>query len=425
MSVSLKEKLKDIDLSDQEWMHQTREEASKFHVGESAWMKETGFRNELIYKKTCADAGKIMYHAHFCFADWAQFDQQTNELQEALQKENLHLDRFGVSIDPSMALPSDLRKEDGPHSALYFSGQQDWDHLASVSCSQVHLGDNMIGAPASYDSCVHALKAGITTMGNISQFFGWDYPEFPDVSARTRETVRAILCMAVHKEEGALIHSNLDDGYGESTEYMHELLGMAVLEKYIVQDLCGARLAPSFGDDFHSPKKRLIMLSALSQMYEGDMCGSMLFANKLGRNHQDPTRNDPHLFDSMLFDMAGQIHYRTGHAVTVMADTGLHEKVTIAETVRKLALAEELEKYVPDVLQLINFDEIDELAAEQKKEGEHFASAVLDGLSSYVDIHNPYSVMLAVKTVGVKTLVQEFSSSAGRRMPTDYHHFEH
>lgn len=422
--LNLKEKLEVID-SDSSWIEETKKEAAEFQVGKSEWAKESGVKNEVVYKKTRAAAGEIMYHVHFCFSDWDQFNLQTTELKEQLAEHELKLDRFGVSIDPSMALPKELRNDHEKHTALYFSDQSDWDRLASVRCSQVHLGDNMIGSPASFDSCVQALKAGITTMGNISQYFGWDYPEFSDNCARTKETVKAILCMGVHRPDGALIHSNLDDGYGESTENVHELLGMALIEKYIVEDLCGAHLAPSFGDDFHSPYKRLIMLSALKQIYGDDLTGSMLFTNKLGRNHDDSSLNDAHLFDSLLFDMAGQAHYRTGHAVTVMADTGLHEKVTVEEIVRKLALAKEEEKYIGDVVKLISFDEIDEVASVQKDNGKHFASAVLDALSSYVDVKNPYSLMLAIKTVGVKDLVLHYSDPNVDKIPTDYHHFEH
>lgn len=422
--MNLKEKLEMID-SDSGWIQESKKKSSEFQVGKSAWVNESGVKNETVYKQTCAAAGKIMYHVHFCFRDWNQFKQQTSELEVRLAEKGMKLDRFGVSIDPSMALPQELRNDHRNHSALYFSNQSDWDRLGSVNCSQVHLGDNMIGSPASFDSCVHALKAGITTMGNISQYFGWDYPEFPDNCARTRETVKAILCMGVHKQEGALIHSNLDDGYGESTDNIHELLGMALIEKYIVEDLCGAKLAPSFGDDFHSPYKRLVMLSALKQIYGDDLTGSMLFTNKLGRNHHDTSLNDAHLFDSLLFDMVGQVHYRTGHAVTVMADTGLHENVTVEEIVRKLALAKEEEKYIGDVTKLIDFDQIDETAAVQIENGSHFFSAVLDALSSYVDIKNPYSLMLAIKTIGVKELVIQFSDPNAEKIPTDYHHFEH
>ena len=409
---------------DTTFIDEAKKEANKIEVGKSAWATKTGFSNETVYKKMNASRGKIMYHTHFCFKDWKQFDEDTKILQKSLNDNNLTLDRFGVSIDSSMALPEEMRSSTENHSALFFENEEDWKHLSSVDFSQVHLGDNMIGSPSSYDSCINALKAGVTTMGNISQFFGWDYEQFPNVEERTKYTIKAIAVMAAHKKDGALIHSNLDDGYGQATSKISELLGMAILEKYIVCDLLGATLAPSFGDDFHSPYKRLIMLSALSQLYDGDLVGSMLFENKLGRNKYNLKLNDSHLSECLLFDMAGQVHYKTGHAVTVMANEGLTEKVKPEEIVEKLAMAKELESYVPEILKVIDFEKIDKIAYRELRKGKHFSEAVLNAFSSYIDISNPYAVMLAIKKVGVKNLIDSFAYD-NDAIETDFAHFEH
>ncbi len=409
---------------DTTFIDEAKKEANKIEVGKSAWATKTGFSNETVYKKMNASRGKIMYHTHFCFKDWKQFDEDTKILQKSLNDNNLTLDRFGVSIDSSMALPEEMRSSTENHSALFFENEEDWKHLSSVDFSQVHLGDNMIGSPSSYDSCINALKAGVTTMGNISQFFGWDYEQFPNVEERTKNTIKAIAVMAAHKKDGALIHSNLDDGYGQATSKISELLGMAILEKYIVCDLLGATLAPSFGDDFHSPYKRLIMLSALSQLYDGDLVGSMLFENKLGRNKYNLKLNDSHLSECLLFDMAGQVHYKTGHAVTVMANEGLTEKVKPEEIVEKLAMAKELESYVPEILKVIDFEKIDKIAYRELRKGKHFSEAVLNAFSSYIDISNPYAVMLAIKKVGVKNLIDSFAYD-NDAIETDFAHFEH
>ena len=409
---------------DTTFIDEAKKEANKIEVGKSAWATKTGFSNETVYKKMNASRGKIMYHTHFCFKDWKQFDEDTKILQKSLNDNNLTLDRFGVSIDSSMALPEEMRSSTENHSALFFENEEDWKHLSSVDFSQVHLGDNMIGSPSSYDSCINALKAGVTTMGNISQFFGWDYEQFPNVEERTKNTIKAIAVMAAHKKDGALIHSNLDDGYGQATSKISELLGMAILEKYIVCDLLGATLAPSFGDDFHSPYKRLIMLSALSQLYDGDLVGSMLFENKLGRNKYNLKLNDSHLSECLLFDMAGQVHYKTGHAVTVMANEGLTEKVKPEEIVEKLAMAKELESYVPEILKVIDFEKIDKIAYRELRKGKHFSEAVLNAFSSYIDINHPYAVMLAIKKVGVKNLIDSFAYD-NDAIETDFAHFEH
>lgn len=425
MNNILKKELSSIDSANTSFIDEARHKAKSIKIGNSAWMKSTGFANEVVYKKMNAGRKHFMYHAHFCFRDWMQFEWSVKKLEKLLKGQGLVLDRFGVSIDPSMALPQNLRSDEEEHTALYFRNQKDWDRLASLKFAQIHLGDNMIGSPASFDSCTHALQAGITTMGNISQFFGWDYEQFPDIEARTISTIQAIATMAEHKEDGALIHSNLDDGYGSKAQHISELIGMAALEKYIVCDLLGARLAPSFGDDFHSPYKRMIMLSALNQLYQEGLIGSMLFTNKLGRNKNNPALNDAHLSECLLFDMAGQAHYQNGYAVTVMADEGLLETIRMEEIVQKLALAKQLETYIPQVLRLIDFERIDEAAAGVVCEAKAFAAAVLDAFSSYVDIHNPFAVMLGMKKIGIQTLISEFSSESNEGMQTDFDLFEH
>ena len=422
--LNLKDELTSCDYKHAFFIQETIEEGKKIKVGKSAWMEKTGFKNEVVYKKTKALSGKIMYHAHFCFKDWKHFDSEIHALAKGLKENNLTLDRFGVSIDPSMALPLEMRSCKDEHTALFFETEKDWKHLASIDFSQIHLGDNMIGSPASYESCISALKAGITTMGNISQFFGWNYKQFPNVNKRVESTIKAIVIMAACKKDGALIHSNLDDGYGQATNKISELLGMAVLEKYIVSDLLGARLAPSFGDDFHSPMKRLIMLSALSLLYEGDLTGSMIFTNKLGRNKNNIKLNDAHLSECLLFDMAGQLHYKTGHALTVMANEGLTQEVTAKEIIEKLAMAKELEAYVPEILEMIDFEKIDEIAYKELEKGKQFAKAVLNALSSYIDIKDAYALMLAIKKIGIKNLIASFACDY-KGIETDFAHYEH
>src|SRR5690554_2729620 len=106
----------------------------------------------------------------------------------------------------------------------------------------------MIGSASSVENTVNALEAGITTLGNISQYFSWDYKESPDIQERTVQTVTAIAIMAECKEKGAIIHSNLDDGFGRALGSLDKMNGWAKLEKFIAEDLLHARLTHSFGD---------------------------------------------------------------------------------------------------------------------------------------------------------------------------------
>lgn len=416
----MSEKLAALGRPDASFLAGARAEAENLTVGRTNFLKATGWRSEPAYKKAMAAAGRFMYHYHLCCTDNEDFRRQMERFDELLEEKHLHLDWFGVSIDPAMALPRDIRAEHRQGGALYFETQADWDLLGMSQRMQPHLGDNMLGSPASEETVRSALAAGVTTIGNLSQFFGWDYPPFPDTAARARSTARAMVYMAAHAADGALIHSNLDDGYGDKAPDMGLLAGCALLEKYIA-DLLGAKLAHSFGDMFHSSYKRLVFLAALCRIHPEGMTGSMIFANKLGRSAADPELNTAHMTTCLLYDMAGQWVYRTGHAVTTLANRGLTADTTPEQVVRTLEYAREMEAYVPAVVETIDFDKVDRDAEKLVARGRLFLEAVLEYLANFIDVTDPYAMLLAVKTAGVGNLTAAFGARDGRgAVPTDY-----
>ena len=426
MKDTMNEALHGLQELDSDFIAQARKSAKELVLGKTEFIKQSGFSSERAYKQSTTKTGEMMYHYHLCCDNNQVFKEQIAKFEELLTEKKLHLDRFGVSIDYSMALPSEIRNENRRGSAIYFENQEDWNMLGMSSMMQPHLGDNMIGSPASNETVASALKAGITTIGNVSQFFGWDYPEFQNVEARTKSTLQSIAFMAEHVEEGTLIHSNLDDGYGDKAPDLGTLIGCALLEKYIVEILMGAKIAHSFGDMFYSPMKRLVFLSALSQIHNGDMTGSMIFANKLGRNHKDVSLNVAHMSLYLPYDMAGQYVYQTGHAITTLANQGLTNDTTPEEVVRTLEYAKELEGYLPHVVETIDFTKIDKQAQAVVLRGKLFFEATLEYLSGFINVQDPYAMMLAVKKVGIKNLVDRFARKNDLNIIiADYGLYEH
>lgn len=425
MKLNLKDKLKDLREADDSFISEARKEGQALTVGQTEFIKNSDFNSELSYKRAMTNKGQLMYHYHLCCLDNEVFKAQVKEFEQKLTEKKLHLDRFGVSIDVSMALPKDIREANKKGGALYFADQSDWDMLGMSPLMQPHLGDNMIGSPACEETCASALKAGVTTMGNVSQFFGYEYPEFSDVDARTKSTLKAMAIMAENVESGTLIHSNLDDGYGDKAGDLGLLTGVAMLEKYLVEDLMGAKIAHSYGDMFFSPMKRLIFLSALNMVHGDDMVGSMVFTNKLGRNEKDISLNVPHLSMSLIYDMAGQYVYQTGHAVTTMANQGLTTDTTVDDVIKTLEYAKEVETYLPSVCETIDFDKIDSLAFDAYSRGMLFYESTLEALSDHIDVENPYALLSALKRVGIENLTAAFGKDDKDIIITDYNLFPH
>lgn len=180
-------------------------------VGISGFCRAAGVRSEYDYKRRCMATGKIMYHAHVGLASWAATYDALRVVVAELSAGGRVLDRFGLCLDRAMSLPEALRhtvpRETGP---VLTSGE--WQAVGQQSLSQPHLGDFMIGTAASDENSAQALEHGVTTIGNLGQFFSFDVPGGGDDHQLTRATVRALERMASARQHGAMVHSYLDDG---------------------------------------------------------------------------------------------------------------------------------------------------------------------------------------------------------------------
>ena len=139
----------------------------------------------------------------------------------------------------------------------------------------------MIGFPASVDNTTHALKAGVTTIGNLSQFFAHEAPMWTDRVTTTVETVKAMSIMGAMRDKGALVHSYLEDGYGALFHDCATVAGWAFLERYIVEELLNAKLAHCIGGLTSDPVKRAGWNFALHEIHEHDCVGSMIYGDTI------------------------------------------------------------------------------------------------------------------------------------------------
>ena len=170
----------------------------------------------------------------------------------------------------------------------------------------------MIGTPASLENTRAALAAGITSIGNLGQFFAFEPPGGFDDAELTRQVVRAIGAMAA--TDGTLVHSYLDDGPAMQFEHYGRFLGWAALELYVVEDLLGARLAHSYGGLIPEPLDRAAVGFALDDLRGRDSIGTMVYGNTVDYT-SDHVRNTAVLATTWLVDIGAQLHRPTGHAI--------------------------------------------------------------------------------------------------------------
>ena len=82
------------------------------------------------------------------------------------------------------------------------------------------------------------MNAGVTTIGNLGQYFTFQLPGWKDDIATTRSTLTAIGLMAAQPVE-VMVHSNLDDGFAAVFQDLASALGADV----VAVDLSDEKLA--------------------------------------------------------------------------------------------------------------------------------------------------------------------------------------
>jgi hypothetical protein len=174
--------------------------ADDIEIGRTAFMDKMGVDSELEYKRQCIKSQQIMYHAHIGMNTWQDTVEALELLYRTAEESGFVIDRAGICLDRRMGLPKKLRDRIPAETGPELKTPLQWQQVGQKVPIQPHMGDFMIGFPASVENTIQALKAGVTTIGNLSQFFAHEVPMWTDKAATTVETVKALSIMGAKKK---------------------------------------------------------------------------------------------------------------------------------------------------------------------------------------------------------------------------------
>ncbi|MCP4411099.1 MAG: hypothetical protein GY808_00775, partial [Gammaproteobacteria bacterium] len=288
--------------------------AEDIEIGRTAFMDKMGVNSELEYKRQCMKNGQTMYHAHIGMNTWQDTAEALTLLNRTAEESGFVLDRAGICLDRRMALPEKQRDQIPAECGPELNTHSQWQQVGQAAPIQPHMGDFMIGFPASVENTVQALKAGVTTIGNLSQFFAHEVPMWTDKAKTTVETVKAISIMGAMKNKGVLFHSYLEDGFPALFRDCATVAGWAFLERYIVETLLNAKLSHCIGGLTSDPLKRSAWVFTLNEIHEHDCIGSMIYGDTISFG-TDFDQNRGLVAEYLLWDIMTQLECPTGHAV--------------------------------------------------------------------------------------------------------------
>jgi methylmalonyl-CoA mutase cobalamin-binding subunit len=379
---------------------EARDLASRTCLGRSAFLRAQGCASELEYKRAAMRDGRIMYHAHVGMNDIGATAAALVEIHRQLQARGQHLDRAGFALDRRMGLPPELQAAAAAETGPMLDRQADWAALAEAAPIQPHLGDFMIGQPASVANTLHALAIGCTTIGNLSQYFTFEAPGWSDAGKTAAQTCEAMMLLAEFREQGVMLHSYLEDGYGALFRQCGSVAAWAMLERYIVEELIGARLSHCIGGLTRDPVKRAGWVIALQHIHDGDHVGSMIYGDTISFG-ADFEHNRALVAEYLLWDILAQLHSPSGHAVLPLPVTEAIRVPSADEIIEAQLFGRRVEASARRLFPHVDFSAAEQFAARVCEQGRAICANAITGLGELgVDTRDPLRMLHALKRIG-------------------------
>lgn len=383
--------------------------ARDWTVGPCPFLTEHGLASETEWKRRVTASGRIMQHAHIGFRNVDRTIAAIAEVHEQCSRAGITVDRFGITLDWSMGYPGHMRAKATRGTGIVLSGPEDFARITHAAPAAAHFGDFMLGLPGAVENTRAALAAGAGAIGNLGQYFTFRLPYWDDDVATTEATVTALGLIAAQQAE-VLVHSNLDDGFAGLFLDMSCALGMVLVEKHIVEDLIGARLAHCYGHHFGNPLSRAAFHAALARV--SDTPGTMIFGNTVSYQ-SDQAGNYASLGNYLLADMLALGRWPTGHAVNPVPVTENQRIPDVDEIIAAQSFAHRLADHAGAYDAVFDWPKVEALADRLVAGGQQFASALLAGLGDRgVDVSDPAALLLAIRRLGPKRIEALFGPGA-------------
>jgi methylmalonyl-CoA mutase cobalamin-binding subunit len=402
--------------------------AKDIGIGRTAFMDKLGVDSELEYKRQCIKNKQIMYHAHIGMNTWRDTAEALALVFRTAEESGFVVDRAGICLDRRMGLPKNQRDRIPAETGPMLKTPEQWLQVGRVAPIQPHMGDFMIGFPASVENTIQALQAGVTTIGNLSQFFAHEIPMWTDKVTTAVETVKAISIMGAMRSNGTLVHSYLEDGFGALFYDCATVAGWAFLERYIVEDLLNAKLSHCIGGLTSDPIKRAGWIFALHEIHEHECIGSMIYGDTISFGN-DFIQNRGLVAEYLLWDIMSQLECPTGNAVLPLPVTEALRIPSADEIVEAQCYGRRIEETARRLWPHIDFTSAYDFSTKLYSAGKSVFDKALDGLKeANVDICDPVQMLYVLKMLGPADFEEMFGadkadedSPRGRQpvVPTD------
>ncbi|MGI9407682.1 MAG: cobalamin-dependent protein, partial [Hyphomicrobiaceae bacterium] len=390
-----------------ELLSEGRALARDWHVEPRAFLKTHDVACEADHKTAVAQSGRIMQHAQVGFRDPGKTRRAFAEIYDACQARGVTVDRYGICLDWSMAVPRADRDRAQTGTGLILSGAEDFVSLGEAAPVAPHFGDFVLGFPAAVENTQAALAAGSTAIGNLGQYFTFRAPGFEDDVVATEATLRALGLIAA-QERTVLVHSNLDDGFAAQFTDLASCLGAVLLEQDIFGRLAGCTVSHCYGHHFTDPVRRMAFQLALAEV--NNQPGTMIYGSTMSYQGT-PAENYASLGSYLMTDALGQMHKPSGHAINPVPVMENNRIPDVDEIVDAQLFAHRMVEEVHAFRNLVDVEAAQKLAIALVAGGRTFFRNVQTGFADAgIDTDDAFQMMIALRRMGGHALETAFGA---------------
>lgn len=385
-----------------------RKLAALWQTGASAFLTHYATPSELDYKRAAMAQGRVMQHAQIGYRDPAKSIRAYHDIWAACDAAGTRVDRYGLCLDWSMALPRAIRARAQRGTGMILPGVEDFVALANAAPVAAHFGDFVLGFPAALENTQAALAAGATAIGNLGQYFTFRVPGHDDDIAATTATVTALGLIAAQTRP-VMIHSNIDDGFAAQFTDLANALGMILVERDIAA-LIGAPIGHAFGHHFSDPLARLAFQHALAA--EGGSPGTMIYGNTTSYRGA-PAQNWAALSAYLMVDALGQRTAPTGHAINPVPVTENQRIPEIDEVIEAQLFAGRLIELSETWQPMIDAEAVARLTQTLRIGAQTFRQNLWAGLTEAgIDTSDAFECLLALRRMGGRRIEAAYGAGA-------------
>lgn len=368
--------------------------------GVSLLCQTHGVRSEVEYKRKMVAEGRIMASMNIGMQTWAETERALEQIWEASNERGFRIDRYQMQLDRRMGLPPELWQKAAKETGPMLETPRDWWATAHTVPIQPQLGDMMIGSPMSVSNARNALEAGVNYIGNMSQF-AWKYPGWPgDDVEQMGEMVKALGLMASKRDDDAMMQSYLEDGYCAQFKDYCSYIGWALFERYLIDQVVGARLSIAYGGLSHNPVTKAAMVLALEEIKPAETvnsfyhCNTTVYSPEVDENFAVLSVDD-------LYLMLAQQRSGSGAAILSIPVTEALRVPTWEEIVQVQTVARRIANDCGRLAESFNWPYIEALSARMVEGGRRFYANILQGLEEMgVDMNDPMQLLLTIRRMG-------------------------